>query len=202
MTEERKLKLASDEQRIVWGEVYVPNVPDTDGEFMDSDSIREMAYKFMKNLKLKMIDTTHNNQVVDGATVVESFIARKGDPDFIEGAWVVGVHVPNDDVWSGIKSGKYNGFSMEALVSKTPMVIEMEIPPVISGMTQKADGGDDHVHEFFVSYDEDGNFLGGKTNLVNNHFHVIKRGTVTEDTDNHRHRFAYMDGVQWTGGPG
>jgi len=66
-------KAESEEQRIVWAEVYVPNVPDSDGEFMDRKAIREMAYKFMKEKKLGQIDVQHNNQVVPGVSVVESF---------------------------------------------------------------------------------------------------------------------------------
>lgn len=191
-----ELKLGSDEKRIVWGEVYIPDVPDTDGEFMDAESIEKMAYSFMSNLRLKMIDAHHSNQEIKGAVVVESFVARKGDPDFIPGAWVVGVHVPDDDMWAKIKKGEINGFSMEALVTKTPVELEIELPPVLEGRTQmsrKSEDSEDHDHAFYVSYDEQGNFLGGKTSLDQGHFHPIKRGTVSEEVAGHRHRFAHVD---------
>lgn len=187
----KQLKIASEEQRLVGGEVYIPGVPDSDGEFMDAEGIRDMAYKFMKNLKLKMIDVRHNNRNVEEACVVESFIARKGDTDFIEGSWVVLVHVPDDNVWQQIKKGEINGFSMEAMVSKEPVELELDVPPVISGVTLKSDDG--HEHKFHVAYDEDGNFLGGQTDIVNGHFHAIKKGTVTEDAMGHKHRFAHLD---------
>jgi hypothetical protein len=192
---ERKLKIASEEEHIVMGEVYVPNVPDSDGEFMDAAGVKEMAYRFMKNLRQKSIDLAHNNQTVEGACVVESFIARKGDSDFIEGAWVVCSHIDNPETWAKIKKGEINGYSLEAFVTRDPVELEVEVPPVISGKTQSSRKGEEepHAHEFYVSYREDGGFLGGRTDLVNGHFHVIKRGTVTEESSGHRHRFAHID---------
>src|SRR5512141_361014 len=183
-------KLASEEQQMVWAEVYAPNFPDADGDVMSASDIQQMAYKFMRERKTDRVDIQHNNKTTD-AYVIESFIARKGDPVFIEGAWVVGVHVPDKVTWQQIKKGEINGFSMEAMVTRQPSMIEIEIPPVISGMVTKAEDG--HDHEFFVSYDEEGRFLGGTTSTVNGHFHVIKRGTVTEATNGHNHRFSYVE---------
>jgi hypothetical protein len=197
---ERKLKLASDELQIVWGEVYIPDVPDSDGDFMTAEDIREMAYNFLRKSsdgRLGNIDVCHNNRIVKGCSVVESYIARKGDPDgFVPGAWVVGVHVPDKEVWGAIKRGELNGFSMEALVTKTPVEIELEIPPIISGRTYKHGEGDSqHDHAFHVAYDERGNFLGGRTDIVNGHYHRIKRGTVSEEAAGHRHKFAVIDSL-------
>ena len=187
-----KVKYSSDELRIVWAEVYVPNVPDSDGDYMNADTIRKMSYKFMHSLKLKNIDVQHNNRIVPGAGVVESFIARKGDPDFITDAWVVGVHVPDDATWGQIKKGEINGFSIEALVKGTASFLELDIPPVISGRTSIDNG---HDHEFFVSYDDEGKFLGGRTDTVDDHFHLIRQGTVTEDAHDHNHRFSHVEAV-------
>lgn len=187
-------KEENEEQRIVYAEVYAPNIPDVDGEFMDEDGIQKMAYKFMTDMNLRKIDVQHQNDLVEGACVVESFIARKGDPVFIEGSWVVGVHVPDDEAWGLIKKGEINGFSMEALVHKEPVVLELDIPPVIRGITSKAD--DEHSHEFFVTYDVEGNFVGGRTSSADDgHFHVIKRGTVTEQANDHGHRFSFVEGL-------
>lgn len=189
---ERKLKIASEDEHLVMGEVYAPGIPDSDGEFMDAEGVKEMAYKFMKNLRLKAIDTAHNNKTVDGACVVESFIARKGDPDFIEGAWVVCSHIDDPETWAKIKKGEINSYSLEAFVTREPMQLDIEVPPVISGKTQKS-GYASHEHEFYVSYAPTGEFLGGRTDMVDGHMHTIKRGTVTEDSNGHRHRFAHID---------
>lgn len=187
-----ELVIKSDEKRIVWAEVYVPNVPDSDGDFMDAETVEQAAYQFMADLNLKKIDTMHNNKDVEGAVVVESFIARKGDPDFIEGSWVVGVHVPDDAVWAQIKKGEINGFSLEALVKAEHTELELDIPPVLKGATNEVE---DHSHEFYVTYDPEGNLLGGRTNEVNGHSHVIKRGTITEEAEGHKHRFSFIEGL-------
>lgn len=184
-------KSADEKLRIVWAEVYAPNRPDSDNEFMDAEGIRKMAYEFMRAQKLDQIDHSHSNELVEGAHVVESFIARKGDPDFIEGSWVVGVHIPGDEDWEKVEKGEWNGFSMEAMVSKETMEIEIELPPVISGKTMKAD--DDHQHTFYVSYSDEGSFMGGRTDNVNGHYHVIKRGTITETVEGHNHRFSHVE---------
>lgn len=186
-----ELKLASEEKRIVWAEVYVPNVPDTDMDFMDADAVEHAAYTFMKDMNLKKIDVQHSNDLVEGASVVESFIARKGDPDFIEGAWVVGVHIPDNATWGQIKKGEINGFSLEALVKGEDTTLEIEIPPVVRGKTAKSA---DHEHEFYVTYDPEGNLVGGRTDEVNGHSHAIRRGTLTEKAEDHDHRFSFVEG--------
>lgn len=185
-------KSSNEKQRIVWAEVYAPMRPDSDGEYMDAETIRKMSYEFMKDMKLDQIDSQHNNELVDGASVVESFIARKNDPDFIEGAWVVGIHIDNDEMWEKVEKGEINGFSIEAFVSKTPKEVTVEVPPVISGKTLKSE---EHNHTFMVAYDDTGRFLGGRTDQVEGHFHVIKRGTVTEVANGHSHRFSHVDDI-------
>lgn len=185
---------ASDEDlHLVYGEVYIPDTPDADNEFMDAEGIRKAAHDFMRSPNLGNVDTFHTNELSPGAHVVESFIARKGDPLFKEGSWVVGVHVPDQDTWAKIKKGDINGFSMEAFVSKSVVEVEMEAPCTIPGKTMKAEDG--HDHDFYVSYGADGSYQGGVTSINNGHRHVIKRGTVTEVASNHRHKFSHVEAI-------
>lgn len=189
-----QIKKADQYKQIVYGEVYAPGVPDSDGEYMTEETIEKMAHAFMRKSRLQQIDTNHNNTLVPGAMVVESFIARKGDPDFIPGSWVAGVHIPDQATWGQVLSGEINGFSVEALVVKRPnQPIELELPPVITGKTEKVQ---DHVHEFFVSYDDHGLFQGGRTDTVNGHSHHIRRGTLTEQAEGHSHRFSFIELLQ------
>lgn len=181
------------EQRLVFAEVYAPNRPDSDGEYMTATEIQKMAHEFARKCRMGQVDVMHDNQTVPGVSIVESFIAREGDPDFLAGSWVVGVHVDNDDVWQAIKDEKINGFSMEALVMREPKEVEIEIPPVVSGSTTKSEG---HEHRFYVTYDDNGTFLGGRTDVVDGHFHIIKAGTVTELSHDHRHKFSAVDDLQ------
>jgi hypothetical protein len=187
------LKGETPEQQLVYSEVYAPDRPDTDGEYMDAETILKMAHDFAKNLRFDQIDVEHDGKAREGCCVVESFIARKGDPDFIEGSWVVGVHVGDDELWQKVKKGEINGFSVEALVAKDEEEVEIEIPPVVTGSTSKSE---DHEHQFFVSYDENGEFLGGVTDEVNGHRHRIVKGTVTETSNEHSHRFSSVDNLE------
>lgn len=191
-THEVVFKNVADEKRLVYAEVYAPMRPDSDKEFMRAPEIEKMAHGFLRSMKLDSVDSQHDNIMVEGCCVVESFIARKGDPDFIEGAWVVGMHIDNDEMWAKIKKGEINGFSIEAMVIKDAQTVEMDVPPVLSGLTQKSEG---HTHDFLVAYDQEGTFLGGKTSLVDGHFHIIKRGTVTEEQDGHSHRFSHVEDI-------
>ena len=107
-----EFKKSDEAKQIVYGEVYKPDVKDTDGNWMTHETIEKMAHDFMSNLKNDQIDRNHTG-LKDKGAVVESFIVRKGDPDFIEGAWVVGVHVPDKEVWQQIVKGELTGFSIE-----------------------------------------------------------------------------------------
>jgi hypothetical protein len=75
------------------GEVYSPDFPDSQGDYMTAEEIRLMAYRFMAKGEPYRIDKEHDKKEC-GAFVVESFIARENDPDFISGSWVIGVHIP------------------------------------------------------------------------------------------------------------
>jgi hypothetical protein len=183
----------TEEQHLVYGEVYAPDRPDAQGEFMRADEIRKMAHEFVRSGRMDQIDVMHDNEVVEGCSVVESFIAQKDDPTFIEGAWVVAVHVPDEKLWQSIKNGDINGFSMEALVTRHKQQVEMEIPAVVTGLTSKSE---EHTHKFFVSYDDSGIFKGGVTDVVNGHSHNIVAGTHTEVTKGHSHRFSAVDNVE------
>lgn len=198
-TEEKKplnvtshISKSDKEQQLVWGEVYAPNVPDAHGHYMSAETIQKMAYQFMAKGLLKKIDIEHDCQE-SGAYVVESFIARKDDPDFIEGSWVLGVHIPNQETWNLVKSGKLNGYSFMGMGQLAAQTVEMEVLDLIKGETTETEG---HTHTFEVRYAEDGTFLGGATNPgPDGHVHLIKKGARTEEVNGHSHRFSFVEGV-------
>ena len=101
-----------EETRAVKGIVYKPNVVDSQGDWMAPEDIKKVAYKFMKELKLQNIDTSHDLNKVD-AYVCESYIAKEGDPDgYPEGSWVVAVKIEDPELWNDIMKGEYEAFSM------------------------------------------------------------------------------------------
>ena len=110
------------EKRLVYAEVYVPDVPDAHGHEMTAVEIEKMAHNFLANARTMMIDLNHDNDTGYGCAMVESFIARAGDPDYVPGAWVACVFVGNDKIWKAIKDGDITGFSFEGrgYVSEVP----------------------------------------------------------------------------------
>lgn len=183
---------ADKELQVVYAEVYAPGRPDAQGEYMTRESIQKACHDFSKSGRHKCIDIQHDNKVLKGACVVESFVARDDDAVFIPGSWVVGMYLP-DEAWARVKKGELNGFSMEALVAKEDREVELEIPDVVEGLTSK---DQEHTHRFYVKYDDSGKFLGGYTDEVDGHHHDILAGTHTETVADHSHKFCSVDNVR------
>lgn len=183
-------KLDADEQ-LVFGEVYAPGFPDSQGDFMSAESIRTMAYEFMRKSAMGNIDTQHS-QTPNGSYVVENFIARPDDSLYIPGSWVMGVKCA-DDVWPLVKSGELNGFSLDGMAVRQPVILEIDMPEILKGETSEVHS---HTHTFFVKFDQVGNFLGGHTSPGRDgHMHQIKAGTCTEMANGHNHRFSFVEAI-------
>lgn len=103
------------DKRLVYAEVYLPDVEDAHGHSMTAEEIEKMAHGFLKNRRSTNIDVNHDNNVDYGCAMVESFIARAGDPDYMPGAWVGVVKVDNDEIWRMVKEGEITGFSFEGM---------------------------------------------------------------------------------------
>lgn len=198
-----QFKKTDDDKQIVFAEVYAPMIPDSQGDFMTEEGIELIAHDFIRKGNVTSIDTNHDLSE-NGSYVVESFIARKGDLDFNEGAWVMGVKVVDPNIWRMIKDGDLNGFSMYGQACKVERVIEFEIPDsgVIKGVVEKASGqalDNDHHHNYTVKFDNSGNFLGGETGPAiggaDEHVHSIRKGTATEGTNGHSHRFSFLEAI-------
>ena len=193
------LRKSDSEKQIVWAEVYVPDIPDSQGDVASAETIEKMAYGFLQKGITDQINLEHDG-IPCGAKVVESFIARKNDPDdFIEGAWVMGVHIPDEKIWGMVKSGELNGFSFEGTGFKNATTVEMEIPDNLTGSTDlaKTDLIEEHQHDFVVHYGPQGEFLGGYTepHPSDGHYHMITKGTATDLSKGHSHRFSFVEGI-------
>lgn len=113
------IKKADGSQHIVYGEVYVPDEKDAHGNWMTAAEIEKMAHNFLANLRAYNVDKQHDGNPGVGV-VVESFIARPGDPDFKPGAWVVATKVLDDSVWEKIERGEITGYSMAGVAEIVP----------------------------------------------------------------------------------
>jgi hypothetical protein len=173
-------------KQIVYGEVYAPNEIDSHEDMMTADEIENMAHKFMRLDLSKAIDENHDNVPV-AAYPVESWVVKnENDPDYSEGAWVLGVKVEDRDLWDRIEKGEINGFSLEAMVNKETVQVEVSVMKDYFGYTEDTN---DHEHAFYVELNEFGKIVRGETDVVNGHSHLITRSSATESTDNHSHRF-------------
>ena len=176
------------DRRIVYAEVYAPNTLDTYGEFMLPEHVEEMAHKFMRLQLDSVIDTNHDN-VPNGSYPIESWVARAGDPDFTEGAWVMGIKVPDAEVWDKVLKGDLNGFSFEAMVNLVEYDVEVSVIRDHMGQTNTIKGVD-HEHMFLVQVDDKGRVIKGATSPgPDGHVHVINHATMTAKAQGHSHRF-------------
>lgn len=89
-----------------------------------ADTIKQISIKFSKKKYQNNVNLMHDsNQRVDGVTMFESFIVdrKRGImpmaefKDVADGSWFGSFYVENDEVWQGIKEGKYRGFSVEGM---------------------------------------------------------------------------------------
>ena len=177
-------------ERVVFAEVVVPNRPNTYNDIHTPKQVKDIAYGFMKAGigDLVGIDVDHdNNDLSPSIKVIESFIAREGDPDFIEGSWVVGLYIGDDATWSKILNGDITGYSYEAFMYSKEAEINIPIVKTVSGTTEP-DVIDGHQHTFLVLLDASGNVLYGSTSAEDNHTHVIMNNTFSEYGLGHTHR--------------
>lgn len=173
-------------------EVIVPEVPNVYGDFWTVEAVKQAAYMFME--KGFGIDVEHNEKDGTGSWyVVESFIARPGDPDFIPGSWVVGLRIHDPVMWQAILDGEINGFSFQGMVLFLEAVLHTEDNMVRQGVTEP-DINDGHTHLFAVVVDENNRPITGGTSDTNGHTHDIITHTVTGEAAGHVHRYNLVYG--------
>lgn len=129
--DERKIKLSSDERKICYGPVLIPEVDvyrnnGKDEYFINfsSDSILKMSQEFMQFNRQHEVNLQHQDDV-DDVFVTESWIVEDSYRDKSSalgfnlpvGTWVIAMKVNNDEVWDKVKSSELRGFSVESLVS-------------------------------------------------------------------------------------
>lgn len=119
---------ADAENHYVTGIVYEPMAEDSHGNFMTEDEITKAAYYFAKNGN--KVDLQHSFEPLDGAAVVESWIAKADfeiDGEAIrKGTWLMTVEVADESVWEGIEKGDITGFSMGGLGNYSEEDVELE----------------------------------------------------------------------------
>lgn len=180
-------------ERVCYAELLIPDTPNHYGDITTREMVREFAYEFAR--QGYGVDVNHDGVNVQGTelVIVESFITRPGDPDFIEGSWVVGMKILSDDLWNQVLAGTLNGFSFEAECYMTPILIQNLKNRQVTGETEP-DLIDGHTHPYLVLLDPLNNPISGGTGETNGHSHRITTHTVTGVARafggvNHSHRY-------------
>jgi hypothetical protein len=190
-----QLKIKSHEKRLVFGEVFSPLQVDTQGEAMTKGAIEDMAHTFLLEGRTDKVDVSHSFKK-SGCLVVESFIARKSDPDgFIEGAWVLGVKVIPDKLWELVKKGELNCFSFGGQGRTVPKKVKIEQIIKLEGETEKSheDGPLPPHKHIAVLHFKDGTLIPGRTGVTLDHDHGISKESATEQELDHSHRMITIE---------
>lgn len=139
-SEEQKFNFAiqNDEQRIITGAVMIPDkliYREVDNKpfyvTATKETIFDAAQKWGKENRNNNIKLTHDaTDTTPDVFMFESFVTDenrvssvKGFEDLPLGTWFITCKVMSDQVWNDIKSGVFNGFSLEALFKMTPAAV-------------------------------------------------------------------------------
>lgn len=109
-------------ERIAFAENYVPWEVDLQGDYATEAEVERMAHDFLERHG-KGGEMHARWTMADGepaGVVVESFVARRGDPDFTPGAWVTGIKF-HPAVWKRIEAGELVGTSIGGRWARRPI---------------------------------------------------------------------------------
>lgn len=192
----RTVVIKSEDKRFVLGEVYFPDTPDSQDDFTTAEVIEQAAHNFMINGYMRKMDIEHDS-VESGNVFCESFIVRTDNhPDgFLNGAWVLGAYILDDEDWSAVKKGDLNGWSFSGLAYSEPVLCSVDVPVRLSGMTEKCELPDSgippHDHDIDIGFSEDGKVIPAYTGPATAgppHTHLTTKTTATNPELDHSHR--------------
>lgn len=134
---------ADEEQHIVLGPAMIPNEhifrKDANGNpyyvFFSPDTIKMIADKYMKNKYTDNNDLMHDGKAVPDVYVTQSWIKESqndkstdyGFGNLPVGTWFVSMKVNNPEVWSQVKEGKLNGFSVSGYFEEVAQFTKEEM---------------------------------------------------------------------------
>jgi len=104
---------SDNERQLITGVVLEPDVPDTQGDVIQSTDVERAAHFYLT--QSRVIGDEHSGLAAD-VQVVESYIApvdmQIGEQIIRKGTWLMTVHVADSDRWERVKAGEYTGFSI------------------------------------------------------------------------------------------
>lgn len=122
----------NEESRVIFGPVLIPdkliyrdNGREKFNLYASKQTIEAISIDFAQNGRFNNVNLDHADTLVDDVVIFQSVITNKNTIPFIkgwehlpEGTLFHGAKVMNDEVWKGIKEGKYNGWSIHAYLEQ------------------------------------------------------------------------------------
>jgi hypothetical protein len=121
----------NEEEQIVLGVIMLADTPifrsnkDLGDHYIvfSKDTIKRIVMKYFKEEKTSSVNLDHKFIVEEGVYLFQSYIVDRelginpplAFADVPDGSWIGAYKVDNKIVWSGIKSGLFNGFSIEGI---------------------------------------------------------------------------------------
>jgi hypothetical protein len=144
--ESKLLEFADDEKQIIYSVAMRPNIniarKNINGEpamvFYTEDTVSDLQQNFFKNNSHNGATINHDKNIRNDIYAFESWIVADPEKDKAtllgmqveKGDWVLGQKVDNPEVWQDVKSGKLQGFSIEAylepVLTKTNIDMTLE----------------------------------------------------------------------------
>jgi len=108
-----------EEQRLVYGIVYEPDVRDADDDFSDKGEILKAAHLFLAEFRTMKIQHLVPNS---GVVIVESYIAPvefEMNGEMVKlGTWVLVTKIFDEEIWKLVQSGELTGYSMGGFATR------------------------------------------------------------------------------------
>lgn len=115
---------SDEEERITYGVAY-PVMPDnwvdTQNHHMNEVEVKRMAYRYMMDSQRYDLHHQITDVRKDQAIIVESYLAPidldwplpDGSTKHItKGSWIVATHYPDPEIWSKVKNGEFQAYSI------------------------------------------------------------------------------------------
>jgi len=137
----KAMEFKDDEKQVIYSVAMRPNMliprKNVNGEpamvFYTEETVSDLQQNFFKNNSHNGATINHDKNVRKDMYAFESWIVTDPEKDKAtslglevqKGDWVLGQKIDNIDVWNDVKSGKLQGFSIEAYLE--PVLINNEI---------------------------------------------------------------------------
>ena len=177
-SEKRFVTLASDERKMLYGALLVPDqliyrYNEEDGEYYvkySKQTIEKIAHNYLKQ-NLQHNATLEHEVPVVGLTLVESWIIEGESDKSVNfgfnlpvGTWFGGIKVDNEEIWAKVKNGDVKAFSIEGMFvpiketkmaeEKHPLLAELESLLTLASEEEVNARFDDYVQVVNMTYDE------------------------------------------------